>query len=250
MGCVVSPPARHRDDRARSLAVDRPVILVPRMAGCDAWSPIPSRSASSLEPTVGQVGVCGARLSANAAPQRALPAHAASRLGTRSQPSARPRYISCSVVRPDRARRSARWRFAVPGRTPTRAAASATEPPAATNACGRAEIPARGASAADVNALMPSAWLPRSPVPLDEPVGRATPDEPRHRTEDQRVVEVQQEPRVLALALAGRVVRIQAVDRSPWGRRPERRHRDGATGRCRSGSRPRRSGRPRQARRG
>jgi len=42
--------------------------------------------------------------------------------------------MSCSVVSPERARRSARCRFAVLGRTPTRAAASATEPPAATKA--------------------------------------------------------------------------------------------------------------------
>ena len=35
---------------------------------------------------------------------------------------------------PERARRSAGWRFAALGRTPTRAEASATEPPAATNA--------------------------------------------------------------------------------------------------------------------
>ena len=34
--------------------------------------------------------------------------------------------------RPDFARRSARWRFAVLGRMPTSAAASGTDPPAAT----------------------------------------------------------------------------------------------------------------------
>ncbi len=59
---------------------------------------------------------------------------AGSRLGTMSHPSARPRQFSCSVVRPDRARRSARCRFAVLGRTPTSAASSGTEPPAATKA--------------------------------------------------------------------------------------------------------------------
>jgi len=42
--------------------------------------------------------------------------------------------MSCSVVRPDRARRSAKWRLAVLGRMPTRAAASGTEPPLATKA--------------------------------------------------------------------------------------------------------------------
>lgn len=70
-------------------------------------------------------------------------------LGTTSQPATAPEEISCSVARPDRARRSARCRLTVLGRMPASAAARWIDPPAATNAA-RASIwrcVARGATA-------------------------------------------------------------------------------------------------------